>query len=114
MRPASLRDSGKRLTFGVKSASDLAAKIMPEGTLGTKALAPSGSVVVAQEFRPDPIALGKPAHSLLDVLPVQAHDTPQFAYLRQSVRTNNADVVAEGADFGVVWIAIRRSIRTAA
>ncbi|MFV8165801.1 hypothetical protein ACNQVK_27495 [Mycobacterium sp. 134] len=50
-----------------------------------------------QEFRPDPIALGKPAHSLLDVLPVQAHDTAEFSYLRQSVRTNNAAVVAEDA-----------------
>jgi hypothetical protein len=46
----------------------------PDG-IGTKALAPSGAAVVDQGFRPDPIALGKPAHSLLDVLPVQAHDT---------------------------------------
>jgi HK97 family phage major capsid protein len=92
---ASVRDNGQRLTFGTKSAADLAVKILPDG-LSSKALAPSGSAVVAQEFRPDPIALGKPAHSLLDVLPVQAHDTAEFAYLRQSVRTNNAAVVEEG------------------
>jgi hypothetical protein len=82
VRQTSLRDNGKRLTFGIKFTTDLAAKIMPEGCFGTKALAPSGSAVVDQEFRPDPIALGKPAHSLLDVLPVPSHDTAQFAYLR--------------------------------
>jgi HK97 family phage major capsid protein len=96
-RPGLARDSGRRLTFGQKSASDLATKIMGDGSLGTKALAPSGSAVVDQDFRPDPISLGKPAYSLLDVLPVQAHDTGEFAYMRQSVRTNNAAVVAEGA-----------------
>lgn len=90
-------DSGKRLVFGKKTASKLATKMMGDGQLGTKALAPSGSAVVDQEFRPDPIALGQPAHSLLDVLPVIPHDTAEFAYMRQTTRTNNAAVVAEGA-----------------
>ena len=90
-------DSGKRLTFGTKSAAGLANKMMGDSQLGSKALAPSGSAVVDQEFRPDPFALGKPAHSLLDVLPVIPHDTAEFAYMRQNVRTNNAAVVAEGA-----------------
>ncbi len=40
---------------------------------------------------------GQVATSLLDVLPVKSHPTPEYAYLRQSVRTNNAAVVAEGA-----------------
>ena len=62
-----------------------------------KALAPTGAAVVGQEFRPDPVALGQPALSLLDVVPVVQHATPEFAYLRQTVRTNNAAVVAEGA-----------------
>jgi hypothetical protein len=30
-------------------------------------------------------------------LPVKVHGRPEFAYLRQTVRTNNAAVVAEGA-----------------
>ena len=71
--------------------------MLGDGQLGSKALAPSGSAVVAQEFRPDPIALGKPAHSLLDVLPVIPHDSAEFAYMRQTTRTNNAAVVPEYA-----------------
>jgi hypothetical protein len=77
-------DNGKRLVFGTKSANALATKMLGDGQLGSKALAPSGSAVVAQEFRPDPIALGKPAHSLLDVLPVIAHDSAEFSYMRQT------------------------------
>jgi hypothetical protein len=38
---------------------------------------------------PGPVAIG-----LLDVLPVMRHATAEYAYLRQSVRTNNAAVVA--------------------
>ena len=72
----------------------VAATMLPDGV---KALAPSGAAVVGQEFKPDPVALGQPALSLLDVIPVTAHATTEFAYLRQTVRTNNAAVVAEGA-----------------
>ena len=43
------------------------------------------------------MALGKPALSLLDVIPVVQHAIPEFAYMRQTVRTNNAAVVAAGA-----------------
>ena len=53
--------------------------------------------VVGQEMKPDLVALGQPALSLLDVIPVVAHATTEFAYMRQTVRTNNAAVVAEGA-----------------
>ena len=35
--------------------------------------------------------------ALLDVLPVKQHASTEYAYLRQTVRTNNAAVVAEGA-----------------
>ena len=34
---------------------------------------------------------------MLSVLPVQVQTSPQFAYLRQSVRTNAAQIVSEGA-----------------
>ena len=63
---------------------------------GQKALAPSGAAVVSQEFSEDPIPLGRIATGLLDVLPVKVHTTPEFAYMRQTTRTNNAAVVAEG------------------
>jgi HK97 family phage major capsid protein len=53
--------------------------------------------VVGQEFTPDPVALGQPALSLLDVIPVVQHATAEISYLRQTTRTNNAAVVAAGA-----------------
>lgn len=92
------RDNGKRLTFGTKTAAALATKMLGSDGLRAKALAPSGAAVTPQEFKPDPVALGRVAHSLLDVLPVVPHDTPQYAFLRQTTRTNNAAVVA---DYGV-------------
>lgn len=85
---------GQRLTFGKAMSAAAAYKIMPIGA--AKALAPSGATVVSQEFQPDPVALGKPATSLLDLLPVVTHTSQEFAYLRQTVRTNNAAVVAAG------------------
>lgn len=85
---------GQRLNFKGSMAANLARQIQPEGS---KALAPSGATVVAQEFRPDPVALGKPAQGLLDLLEVIEHSTPEISYLRQTTRTNNAAAVAEGA-----------------
>jgi len=67
------------------------------GADGQKALAPSGVTIVGQEFVRDPVALGQVAHSLLDVLPTKQHTSAEYVYLRQSVRTNNAAIVAEGA-----------------
>lgn len=64
---------------------------------GMKSLAPSGSAVVGQEFVRDPVALGQIATGLLDVLPTKQHTSAEYAYLRQTTRTNNAAVVAEGA-----------------
>jgi len=86
---------GRRLAFGKTMASDAASKILPPG--GQKALAVSGTTVVSQQFVADPVKLGQPPTSLLSVLPVQVQTSPQFAYLRQSVRTNAAAIVAEGA-----------------
>jgi hypothetical protein len=60
------------------------------------ALATGGTVVTGQTFTADPVALGRPATSILDVLPVTTQASDQFAYLRQSVRTNNAAITPEG------------------
>ncbi|MDG5772368.1 phage major capsid protein [Mycolicibacterium fortuitum] len=87
-------EPGKMLSFSAKMAEVAAAKVMPAGQ---KALATSGSILVGQEFSPSPITMEKPANSLLAALPVQQHSTPSWKYLRQSVRTNNAAVVADGA-----------------
>jgi HK97 family phage major capsid protein len=89
------RTKGQRLHFASMGAH-AADKIAAASPNGVKALAASGTVVVEQSFVPDPIALGKPATSLLDVLPVETVG-PQFAYLRQSVRTNAAAIVPEGS-----------------
>lgn len=86
--PAIHTDAGKRLTFNSKMAA---------GLISRKSVAASGAAVVAQEFSPNPITLGKPATGLLDVLPSKSHTSPQYAYMRQSTRTNNAAVVASGA-----------------
>ncbi len=96
--------SGSTTLGAVKAGKQFAFKRMaPEvvrkielGVDGQKALATSGSVVVGQDFEESPVALGKPANSLLSVLPSKVHSQPEFAYLRQSVRTNNAAVVVEG------------------
>jgi HK97 family phage major capsid protein len=88
--------SGQRLAFGTKMAASAAAQMLPPG-LNAKALATGGSVLVGQEFATSPIEIGRPANTLLSVLPVRQHTQPQFSYLRQSVRTNNAAVVADGA-----------------
>jgi HK97 family phage major capsid protein len=89
--------TNRRLAFTAEMATDVSERMLTDLGNNVRALATSGSVVVGQEFRPDPVALGKPANSLLDVLPVLQHTQPEFAYMRQSVRTNNAAVVAEGA-----------------
>lgn len=91
---SSAAPDSRRLTFKGMAAT-VATKML--GSDGQKALAPSGAAVVAQEFSADPIPLGRIATGLLDVLPVKVHTSPEFAYLRQTTRTNNAAVVAEGA-----------------
>ena len=45
----------------------------------------------------DRSADGQIATGLLDLLPTKQHTSAEYAYLRQSVRTNNAAIVAEGA-----------------
>lgn len=87
-------DGGQRLSFKNMGAK-VADQILGSG-FGAKALAPSGATVIAQEFRPDPVALGQVATGLLEVLPVQPHQTAEYAYLAQTTRTNNAAVVAAG------------------
>ncbi|UNN00743.1 phage major capsid protein [Rhodococcus opacus] len=88
------------LALGGKSAKALSVKIagrMMTEVDGRKALAPTGTTVTDVPMLPEsPIALGKPAQGLLDVLAVQVR-APKYTYLRQSTRTNNAAPVADGA-----------------
>ena len=89
-------DDTRRLTFTKSMAAGLADKMLANDGIGGKALGPSGSAVVGQEFSPSPVELGKPANSLLAVLNVKTHSTPEFSYLRATTRTNAAAVVSEG------------------
>lgn len=86
--------SGQRLSF--RGMAGGISNRMLSGDMGQKALAPSGATVVAQGFTEDPIALGRAATGLLDILPVQVQPTAEYAFLRQTARTNNAAVVADG------------------
>jgi hypothetical protein len=93
-------DDSKRLCFSKRMSEDAAAKILaPDFTGQTKAIAPSGSTLVGFDFQPDPIALGRVAQGLLDVLPVRQHSSPEYGFIRQGAtgRTVNAAVVAPGA-----------------
>ena len=85
----------RRLSFkGV--AATVAAKMLGSDGLGQKALSPSGSALVSQEFEPSPVELGRPANTLLSVMPIKQHESSEFSYLRQSLRENLAAVVPEG------------------
>ena len=99
-RPTSTE--GQRLSFDASMAAALTRSIAGDeertrNPLSTRALAANGAAVVAQGFTPDPVALGRPANSLLSVLPVTQHATSEFAYLRQTVRDNKAAIVSEGS-----------------
>lgn len=66
---------------------------------GAKAFVAGGSSVTPVALDTDPISLARPVANLglLGVLPVVTRSTPTYSYLRQTVRTNNAAVVAAGA-----------------
>lgn len=66
---------------------------------GIKALVTGGSSVTPVALDTNPIKLGGPTLGLgiLSLIPTKVRDTPKYSYLRQTVRTNNADVVAPGA-----------------
>lgn len=75
-----------------KSFAAAIVKAMPHD--GTKALA-SGQQTTSTIVLPDVVPTGRPAVSLLDVLPTR-QVAPSYTFLRQSVRTNNAAPVAVG------------------
>ncbi|MGK2903590.1 MAG: HK97 family phage prohead protease [Mycobacterium sp.] len=76
-----------------KALAGRVVKAMPRN--GTKALA-SGQQTTSTIVLPDVVETGRPAQSLLDVLPARVVP-PSYSFLRQSVRTNLAAPVAEGS-----------------
>ena len=82
---------------GAKAAANATATKMMEASFGSKALLPAGSVATSVQVVPaSPLALGRVAQSVLDVLPVVQHEGSRYAYLRQASRVNNAAVVPVG------------------
>ncbi len=68
------------------------------GTHATKSLTTAGQVTTDVPMAPTVVPTGRPATSLLDVIPSIRRRTPQYAYLRQNSRALAADTVAEGAE----------------
>lgn len=61
-----------------------------------KALVQAGSVPVSVPLDPDPVRMDIPVLSLRQLITTVQNNTGQFAYMRQTVRDNNAAVVAAG------------------
>ena len=68
--------TGQQLAF--KSMAPAVVKSIGLGVDGVKALAPSGSTVVGQDFDQSPIELGRPANSLLSILPTRVRSWQSF------------------------------------
>lgn len=64
---------------------------------GTKAFVTPGAITSTVPLLPQgPIELGKVPTSIIDVMRATAHEQPTWRYLRQTVQTNNAAIVAPG------------------
>jgi HK97 family phage major capsid protein len=62
-----------------------------------KALIPSGAAPVSIPLRTEPVRTGEPVLALRQLIPTVQDNVGRWSYLRQTVRTNNAAVVAPGA-----------------
>ncbi|MCV7222963.1 HK97 family phage prohead protease [Mycolicibacterium elephantis] len=83
----------QHLALTGKHAKALARKVIGKG--GVKALLANGAVSTGVVMLPEVQQMGKPPVSILDVLPARVV-APNYSFLRQTVRTNNAAPVAEG------------------
>lgn len=89
--------SGKgHLSLKLDADGAKAALTTSSGGVGLKALLAEGVSVAPVSIDADPVAEGRPAASLLDLLPVIRQESPVYAYLRQTQRTENAKPVARG------------------
>ncbi|QHN18593.1 HK97 family phage prohead protease [Gordonia amarae] len=100
----------KYLTLGSgrkAAASTIAAKMTGRGgtyhekvhgaDLGAKALTTAGQVTTDIPVAPTVVVTGRPAVSLLDVIPTERRTGPTYRYLRQNSRALSAAAVASGA-----------------
>lgn len=83
----------QHLALSGKHAKSLARKVI--GTEGAKALLAAGSRSTGVVMLPEVHEMGRPPVSILDVLPAR-QVAPNYSFLQQTTRTNNAAPVAEG------------------
>lgn len=62
-----------------------------------KSLTPGGQINVTVPLAPEPIRTAEPVLALRQVIPTEQNITGQYAYLRQTARSNAAAAVAPGA-----------------
>jgi HK97 family phage major capsid protein len=81
-----------------KSSGAWGSKVLDyHAKVGAKSLLVSGSVPVTVPLNPDPVRSGERVQFLRQLITAEPAPGGRFAYLRQTVRTNNAAPVAEGA-----------------
>ena len=86
-------------TLNVKServAEGIASKMGRQGPEGIKALSAPGTAITSIPLDNKVLPLGQTATSVLDVLPTNKQPV-LYAYMRQTLRENNAAIVAPGA-----------------
>lgn len=64
---------------------------------GLKSLLSGGAIPVSVPLNPEPVRIGEPVLSMLQLIPSVRDTVGRWSYLRQVTRTNNAAVVAPGA-----------------
>lgn len=67
------------------------------GPHGYKGVLANGTVAVNVPLNPEPVRMDVPVLTLRQLMPNVQNSTGRFSYLRQTTRTNNAAVVAQGA-----------------
>jgi HK97 family phage major capsid protein len=83
-------------TKGFLTPASVKSMVKSTSEHGIKALVGAGSSTTPVPLESNPIPLGQTGLGLLSLIQTKVRDTPKYSYLRQTVRTNNAAVVAPG------------------
>ncbi|MBD8054132.1 phage major capsid protein [Rhodococcus ruber] len=95
---AGLLGSGFVKTVALKMRNPYASGDLTDAPRGAKSLLPSGEIATGVPLQSaSPIAGGRVASTLLDILTVVKNPAPRFAYIRQVARSMQAAPVAQGA-----------------
>ncbi|WP_395704573.1 phage major capsid protein [Rhodococcus ruber] len=95
---AGLLGSGFVKTVALKMRNPYASGDLADAPRGAKSLLPAGEIATGVPLQSaSPIAGGRVASTLLDILTVVKNPAPRFAYIRQVARSMQAAPVAQGA-----------------